>query len=160
MQSRGGQGPSWAVLDKPFSQDKAPASSTSTLTPPTLALAHLHSRSEPVGHLAGAPHTRHAHSCSPLPRTCHIQNTSAAPPCPQHPRAQEALWSKPLPLCRNALRGSEEGKRQETNLLIPPGPGTGLGLETQQRPVSAPLLLPTPLYWSDSCRPQLEDHLL
>lgn len=91
MQSRGGQRPSWAVLNKPFSQDKAPASSTSTLIPPTLALVHLHSRSEPVSHLAEPPHTRHAHSCSPLPRTCHIQNTSAAPPLSSAPQGPGSL---------------------------------------------------------------------
>lgn len=145
MQSRGRQGPSWAVLNEPFSQDKAPASSSSSLIPPTPASGSQ--GSEPVSHLAEPPKPCHAHSCSLVPRI------PGQPPGPRHPRAQEALWSMPQPLCRNAFRGSEEGKRQATNLLIPSGPGTGLGLGTQKRSVSVPLLLPTPLYSVDSCRP-------
>lgn len=146
MRSRvGGRSRGWHVLNEPFSQDKAPASSATS--DPSHTCSGSPACLLPASEVSSrAPSTRcHAHSRSLLPRHA-TSRVLLQPTWPRRPRAQEALWSKRLPLCR-MHSGAVRRERQETNFLTPSGPGSGLGWGSKKDQSQALSCYPLSFIW-------------
>lgn len=97
--------------------------------PPTPCFClHSHSFSGPVSHQGPTPAPPCSQAVQDMPHPEYFSATCLATAY-QDP-VQEALVPSLCLGCRDAFRGSEEGKRQSNDLLIPSGPGTDPGLWT------------------------------